>query len=446
MPRVQKFSSGTGVTGLEFPVIYYTGAIMYKLFGFNEIYLKAISLILITLGFVFFYLLIMQFLGNILVTLSLVASAGISPVLMYYSPSIMPDAPSLGLILIAWYFFFQYLKTNKTLQLNLFVILGTLAALIKFVSIIAFIIIICLIVLDRLKFFKKKDNTYLFKESLKIILTVGVGVFVVLSWYIYANWLATAYGNPSFSLSPVMVEDMDTLNKVGEYVKNVWLFQYYASETYTFLVAAILFILLAIKQVNRLLLTITVLYILGSLGFVFFFLNQFMHHDYYIISILPCVFFLLLTFADSLNKIAIKYSYLAFFIFGVIIFFNLKECVIKTQENYSFRYINRAYLDGMDYQPYGDLETRLRALGIKRTDRTVSGFDESFCSSLYLMDQLGVTIGSWYNNEMIAETLKDKSLKYLILNDSARFNRIYPNNFSKNIVLTHRGLIVYKLN
>ena len=444
-PRVQKFSNGTGVTGVEFPIIYYAGAVMYKIFGFNETYTKSISLIIITIGFVFFYLLMLQFISNSLIALSLVASGGISPVLMYYSPSIMPDAPSLGLILMAWYFFFQYLELSKKYQLNLFIVLGTLAALIKVVSIISFFIIICLIVLDRLKFFKKQDKVYLFKEYVQITWRIALGFVMVATWYVYANWLATAYGNPSFSLSPVMVEDLETLNKVGEYVKNVWLFQYYSSETYTFLLATILFILITIKHVNRLLLSITVLYILGSLVFVFLFLNQFMNHDYYIISILPCVFFLLLTFAVTLNKLAFRYSYLVLFVFGIIIFFNLKECVIKAEENYYFRYVNRAYLDGMDYMPYGDLEPRLRALGIKRTDKVISGFDDSYCSSLYLMDQLGVTIGSWYDKNMIDETLRNSELKYLILNDSAKFNKVYQNNLENKIILTHRGLIVYKL-
>lgn len=445
-PRVQKFTKGTGITGLEFPIIYYSAAVLYKIFGFNEVYLKAISLSLVTLGFFLFYLLALQYLKNILLSISIVTSAFTSPVLLYYTPNIMPDAPSIGLVIAAWFFFFQYLKTDKNKYLNLFIFFGTIAALIKVISIICFIIIIFLLALDWLKFFKNENNIYLFKKKLKIFKRIILGFIFILSWYLYANWLTKAYNNPTFSLSPETLSDLDTFYKVIDNIKSYWLFQYYSSETYTLIFGCLLFIIITYKTVNKLLLIITILYLLGSLCYVFLFFNQFMHHDYYIIALIPFVLFFLLTFADSLYKCSLKYSIFMLLIFDVIIFLNLKECVIKCENNYSFRYLNRVYLDGIDYKPYGDLEPRLRALGVKRTDMTISGFDDSFCSSLYLMDQCGVNIGSWSDKNNINEFILNHNFKYLILNDSAKFNKIYKNNLKKNIILTHRGLIVYKLN
>ena len=68
-PRVQKTVNIDGesrITGLEFPIIYYTAAIFYKCFGFNEIYLKYISLFLCSIGFIFYNLLVLKYIKNII--------------------------------------------------------------------------------------------------------------------------------------------------------------------------------------------------------------------------------------------------------------------------------------------------------------------------------------------------------------------------------------------
>jgi ribonucleotide monophosphatase NagD (HAD superfamily) len=64
---------------------------------------------------------------------------------------------------------------------------------------------------------------------------------------------------------------------------------------------------------------------------------------------------------------------------------------------------------------------------------------------LYLMDQLGVAIMGWTPVEEADTFMKNKEMKYLILNDSARFNKFYPNKLEDQIIMYHRGLIIYKL-
>jgi hypothetical protein len=62
------------------------------------------------------------------------------------------------------------------------------------------------------------------------------------------------------------------------------------------------------------------------------------------------------------------------------------------------------------------------------------------------MDQLGYTFGSKINKPELDYHFELKRYKYLILSDSAAFNKVYPNKFENNIIGTHRGLIIYKLN
>lgn len=443
LPRVQRYSEHGGVSGVEFPVIYYMGAVFYKVFGFNEIYLRLISLILVSIGLFFFYLLSLRYLKSIWWSLAVVASALFSPVLLYYTPSFLPDAPGMGLVLMAWYFFFKYKDVEKEKYFNWFVIIGTLAALIKVVSFMCFAAVVCLILLDRLKVFKNENKIHLFKNPLKMIFKLGIGTLVIFSWYYYANWLSKAYENEAFCLTPV-TGDANMFEQVFHKFMTFWAFRYYSYETYVLMISAILCFILCWRHVNKFLFSLTIIYLLGSVCYVILFIAQFINHDYYLISILPMIFFLFLCFADALSKFIKQSSALLNVLLVVIIFFNMKECLINCEAFYTERYDHSTYY-GIDERPYYDLEPRLRAIGIQRNDVVMSGFDDTFCNTLYLMDQVGLLMPSNADSSFVKRTLEDKKIKFLILNDSTQFNKIYRTDLDKKIVLTHRGLIVYKL-
>ncbi|MCE3260216.1 MAG: hypothetical protein K0S12_1857 [Bacteroidetes bacterium] len=409
-PRIQRYITGEGITGLEFPIIYYAAAIMYKMFGFNDVFLKIIDLLIVLYGLLMFYRLSLQYIKNSFLTLFVVGTAALSPVFLFYTPNYLPDAPSLGFVLAAWYFFFQYLKTDRSRHLNLFVLFGTLGALIKSIAVLCFMVVICLVILDWLRFFKRTHKGSIFKNKGRVLLAVLIGFVLVAAWYYYAHYITKKYNNQTFALSPLMVDSWERWVKVLIGIKNYWVYQYFSYEAYVLMLCSIIVIILSFKFVNRLLLTVTVLNVLGSIGYVYFFTYQFENHV------------------------------------GVILFFNMKESVLKCKINYYNRNLyERTYLTGMDYRPYEDLEPKLRAKGVKRTDFTLSAFDDSACSSLYLMDQIGITVNSNPERQAIDTVLTKYNIKYLVINDSAKFNKIYPNNFSDKILLFHRGLIVYKL-
>ncbi len=443
-PRVQKFTDGGGVTGVEFPMLYYLDAIAYKVFGFNEAIARGISLVIVSLGLFFFFLLARRLLKNAFMAIAIVGSAAFSPVLLFYSPNFMPDAPSMGLVLMSWYFFFRFLEDQKSKYINSFFIFSALASLIKVVALISPITLICVAVLDKLGFYKRMRPNPIFPKLYPLFLKFGLVVLIVFSWYFYADWLAWVHQNQTFSMRPVL-GDPGTFKQLQEYLVGVWVYQYYAYETYVLIISSILILVVFYKYVSRLLFSITLLLFLGNVCFVFLFLNQFIHHDYYIISILPLIFFLFLTMGDAVNKLANKQLVAIKFVFLVVVFFNMKESVLNCRLNYEYRYSNKIYYGTYDHRPYFDLEKRLRDAGIKRSDLTISGFDDTFCSTLYLMNQVGWPIASWENVSEIKDMLEHPKSKYLVLNDSARFNKLFPNDFAKKIVLTHRGLIVYRL-
>lgn len=444
-PRTQRYTPHEGITGMEFPIIYYLGALLYKIFGFNESFLRIISLIIVSIGFYTATLMANKFLKNYIFSLMIVASAFFSPVLLFYTPNFMPDAPSIGFVFMCWYYFFKYLNSLRNKHLRLFIFFGTLASLLKAVSIMCFIIVICLLVLDKIKFLREAKGTPLFKFPLKVLKGIFFGILIVLAWYVYANWLANHYENETFALHPIMGNSNTIKQIIDGFKFGDTLYSYYAYETYMLLIAAIIFIIIRVKFINRVLLSIAVLYFLGNVCYVYLFLGQFVNHDYYIIALIPGVLFLLLSFGDGIKQLADKYGSIITITFLIILFFNMKECIRNCWYYYDNRYNEfRTYTSTGD-KSYYDLEKRLRAAGVKRTDLTLSGFDFSFCNTLYLMDQVGFLLSPYADSTEISNALSEPKLKYLVLNDSAKFNQIYPNHFEKKILFIHKGVIVYKL-
>ncbi len=444
-PQYQKNIEGPGYTGLEFPAIYYMGAVCYKLFGFNEMYLRIISLVIFTIGMLLFYMLTLKFTKSNLISLGVILAVICSPVLMFYTPNFMPDPPSLALIMSGWHFLFKYFKTNKIRHLNLFIVLATFGVLLKITAAICFVIIFVLMALDAIKFFKTPEKTYLIENKKKIIVRIIISLCIVGGWYKYSTWFPATHGGETFLLSPNMYENWDGLLEVVGWMKRLWLYHYFSYEAYVLMGAVIVFIIIGIKLVNRLLLSITVLYLMGSLCYFIFFLNQFMHHDYYIITMLPTLFFLFLCFADIVVKITERYLYLTKYVLIIILFFNFKESFPKSRRNMYERNSKDIFYWTGDFRAYEDLEPKLRKLGLKRTDRVVSAFDDTDCGTLYLMNQLGLSIPKNAPQEKVDAYLGHKNAVYLILSDSAKFRKDYKYDFSKNIIGTHRGLLIYKI-
>lgn len=444
-PQYQRTMSGKGYTGMEFPIVYYLGAVMYKLFGFNEVYVRTISLLFTVTGLLFFFLLCLRYLKSYWISIAVIAAVCCSPAFIFYTPNFMPDPPSMAFILASWYFFFSYLKSHRTRDLNFFTFFVTLGVLLKISGGICYGVLIVLLLLDRMRFFKRENADMLFPDKKKIILRLAISISIVLSWYKYTNWFPASHGGVTFFMSPNMYESWSGLLEVLDWMKKLWLHHYYSYESYILMGVVAVLILLLVKFADRLLLSITILYLLGSLIYFIFFLNQFMHHDYYIITVLPTLFFLFLTFADIVLKLSNKYFYPIKFILILVFFFNLKESFWKCRLNYSERYSPEIYYWTGDYRAYEDLEPRLRKLGIKREDRVVSGFDITDCASLYLMNQLGSPFSDASEKKDVDSLVNHPNARYLILNDSALFHSKFGYDLKENIVLTHRGLIVYRL-
>ena len=442
LPRLHNVLGGEGITGLEFPFVNYSVAILYKVFGFNEAYFRGFVCFSMFLGLGFFFLLSYSLLKNILISLLVVGLCFFSPVLVYYTTNFMPDVTSLGLVLVGWCLFFKYLSTNQTKFIYWFCFAFTLATLIKITSFITFGVIICLLILDKIKFFHKTNNAApLIKHKKQFIILTITGTSVVVSWYVYAQWLSTAYDSSAFTLGTVSPKSVDEFFEIWEAVKMNWLSEYYNPDFYTTMLWLLISLVVFFKFVSRLLFTIFFFTTLGSFAFSMFMFFQFMNHDYYIVPLLPCVFFLIITFFDMVVRVSKQFFSPIKYIVSIWLGFTLFSNAMYSKSHYEYRQSDY-YLDVTkdDFRVYYDLEPKLREWGIKKHDITFVGPDYTFCNALYLMNQVGYQFSD-YNPDYL-KGIMDLKPRILVLKDTAAFNKSYPNN---RIVGTHNGLVIYKL-
>ena len=52
LPRVHNLDNGSGITGLEFPFVNYSVAILYKFFGYHEWMYRALMLLIFSFGMI----------------------------------------------------------------------------------------------------------------------------------------------------------------------------------------------------------------------------------------------------------------------------------------------------------------------------------------------------------------------------------------------------------
>lgn len=444
LPRLHNVLDGKGITGLEFPFVNYCVALLYKIFGFNEFYFRGFVMVSLFAGLALFFLLSHSILKNLFISLLVTGVCFFSPVLVYYTANFMPDTTSLGLVLMAWYLFFKYHTTGKVKFMYWLFLPLTIAALIKITSLIAFGVMISLLLLDLTNFFKSTNNGKpLIQHKKTFILLIAAGIASVIGWYVYAQWLSKVYHSNAFTLSSEYVTTKKEFLEIWAVIVKRWTDQYYNITFYYVLLAMLLILIVFAKRVSRLLFSITFFTILGSASFFFLMFFQFKDHDYYIIPLLPCVFFLTLTFFDLVVRLSnefympIKYIVSAAFLY--VLYTNATLAKINYLDRHSDSYFSNTGYFGM----YEDLQPKLREWGIKKHDITLSGSDYTYCNSLYLMNQVGYQFNE-YNPDNIRYLMMHNP-RVLVLTDTSAFNKAYPNNFKNKIVGWHNGLCIYKL-
>lgn len=286
-PRVMESRAFQGITGLEFPIIQYVVAFLYKIFGFHDFIYRIVVGIISMAGL----WAVWNILGQITqkpshrVLLWLLWAS--SPIFVFYQWNFLPDVPSLSLSMMGWWYFIQAfngkLPSTNFLKSNIVLLF---AGLLK-ITLLSNWIIMLIIVLFGVQL--KLQKTQLSKNLWAFILPI---IFVP-SWYFYAHLLTEKTYNYHFLQKTNLPSSFSELIENTRFAINTWIESIYPQEYLTLLALIFLFVLQRNLKNLEFWGTVSVLQILSFFGIFILFNRQFRFHDYYFIQLLPAVFFMI---------------------------------------------------------------------------------------------------------------------------------------------------------
>jgi hypothetical protein len=398
---------GKGVS--EFPILYYITACLYSVFGEHEFILRLINITIVSIGFYFLFKLIKTLLNDLFYSFVLTFLFLSSTVLVYYTNNFLSDVSALGFVLVGWYYFYKYLgiKTWKNLFLSfLFFSIASLLKVTFFMNPIAAFL--------TLMFFSFKDQF----RDLKLLLKVFCfSILICFSWVIFVVWYNQKFDNVYFTttIRPIWNLSLNAIYVIWDYVVNYWYTKYYFQSTFHLMFLLVLSGVFFVKRIAKQVLIPAILLFVGSLCFIVLFFEMFKDHDYYFITVLPAIIFLVLAGFQGLQT---KHPKLMNHFSLRLIFLSI--CILSI--NYS-----QEKLAGRYSQSENDFSSRFTNInyGIEKFEiddfsKIVVVEDATRSGSLYFLSRQGWTVqdGSVLNN-FVLERLKKRGAKFLVTIDNS---------------------------
>jgi hypothetical protein len=418
LPRVNASQERQGISGMEFPLMNYLAAVLYKVFGFNEGWYRLLMMLAITCGACCAFLITLNFVKDQLLSIALVVLWYVSPVLVYYTPNFIPDTASLGFMMIAWYCYFRLQRPEGSRMLYLWLFLfAALASLIKITSLMGIMIMAAISLFEYFR--KPRVEGRKGKQAVYILINAIAVAAVTYSWYRYADMLNRVYKTPYFLMRTQHIESWEQALDVINQITERWLDDYYTPMA---LLAGVLMLLTCIvkfRYADRQLLMITLLYFAGILCFFVLMGRQFTHHDYYIITLLPFPFFVMITFFEMVMRNFSVHSMFLYFRFALILI--ILVAVYRNTVFARTRLDIRYQAESNSTRLFG-MEEYLRSLGIERDHRALIVYDCSPNITLYYFNIKGWNICYSDGWRSVTRKYAFPEARYVITNDADSFD------------------------
>jgi len=458
-PETHNLTSDDGTSGKcftsEIPILYYTIASFYTIFGYHEYIYRIFNTLLFFLGLFFLFRLLHYLLKDTFWSISLTLLIFTSPVLVYYGNNYLSNSSALSFSIIGWYYFIRFSLESKPKWFYISMVVFLIAAALKITALFSVFAIIGIYILELFGYEKFKEKGKLFNQNIRFLFPIILIFIIIGSWILYARNYNQEHTCAYFSTTIFPIWDLDktAINGVLDNIRNIWIYQYFNKSVLLFLAICFLFIVIYFRKNNKLLIY-SVLFILTEI-IVYIILQfwTFADHDYYTINmyILP-VLIIIGTFdvlKRNFNKIfsspISKVAFLVFLVFNIY---------------YAHQKINERYKGWMnDYSENKDIYSitpYLRQIGISSNDTVISIPDASHVS-LYLMNQKGWTEYTderfdretkiHYNQDSIGiQHSIDKGAKYLIVNGIKElYKKIYLHSYCTNLTGHYNNVLIFNL-
>lgn len=437
-PAIHWVGEKDGKTVSECPILYYSVAQLWKIFGKHEFIIRLLNILIVFSGIFCLYKLTDGLINDKFWAFFVPLLLFTSPILAFYTNNFLADAPALGLSLIGCYFIWKGFTHKKIHWYLISFLFFTLCGLIKISSLILFTAILLIHTYVTITS-RNKENSWLYKwYSLLPYIVVFVIIYV---WYNFARDYNSNNLSGIFLLNlfPFWEIDVETRTRIWNNLYFILLPAYFNKKMLFVVFSLFIVLCLFYKKTNKVLFHITLLVFLGITAYVFLFFQAFTVHDYYLLNLLVFVPLPLIAVIEMLkrhypnvfNSRIIKGTALAaliLLIYETAVITRMKystnDWLVKTNvvltkgDVDQWTWFHSNYRERM--QAYETITPYLRGLGIKRTDRVISLPDESINISLYLMNQKGFT-GFGYSSMSFDEKMnffQRYGAKYLIIDSS----------------------------
>lgn len=399
----------------EFPVIYYTVAQLWKVFGNEEWIFRMVQTLILFAGLwclfkSMFYLFknwIWAGFGSLLLFTS--------PMVVFYGPNFLPDAPGLAFVFISWYFITKFLKNRKIISLWISALFFALSMLLKITSGLSFIALGGWILYE-LIFQKKEDR--IFNFQIKHLIPFVPVIFVVTGWYLYAeHYNAIHRGHFSYhGIWPIWTMTKVQFFRIIDALNKIYFKELFLPYTQYLTMGVWIYLLIIIKRLKRIFRYFIIVLPAGFVMQMILWFQVLEGHDYYTINLLIVFAAVWAIFFYSLKNTRIL-SHPVFYLAGtVFLIWNIVTCQNRIEERYT-SWMNSMYVDHM--QPLVEIESYFVELGIDPEDKVISLPDYTINASLYYMKRKGYTeFGSDFNNIETFYTRIEQGAKYMIVNDT----------------------------
>lgn len=438
LPMTFNINNGNGITGVEFPIVYYIVAQFYKIFGFNDFIFRFFNLGLTLVGFYYFIELLKLFNKNIWLIILGIVLLYTSPIFIYYSFSYVPDVTSLNLFIISLYFFEKFRNTNSKKYLIYYFILISISVLIK----ISFAIYLISLLSSYLLLFNKKK--FITTEKIYVLITSVISLLFCFIWYSYSKSINVKYN------SGVFLMDFKPSKNINEYVENMtksielWGYEFMNPYSIFITIVIIIFILSKIRILNRFYVLLFTFSIIGALSFTYLFSSQFIFHDYYYIQFYSIFIILYIIFINhlnnniSINKSIISPILISISIFSLII---LKNNIAKRFDKYSSYNNYSAYHNTINTI---NINQELDSLNIPDSAKFIVYDDPSMNISLYYLKRFGVQLSYLSSKETVDYYLSKNEFDYILINNNSLIKYSFFNNRLGELILNKNNYSIYK--
>lgn len=456
-------NTGTGKTASEFPIIQYFVGNIWKLTGISTLIYRLLNLLFLFAGlFSVYKLFYYEFKNKIFATL---VSAFIftSPILSFYGVSVISDIQAFSLSMIGFYFFYTWSQSKNSSHFILFLLLFSLAGLLKASSAVLYILcfIYYLITLYESTTLRLSLNS---KTSVKILLLFVLPAIVWVLWYWYVQYYNQKNNGGFFLIGILPIWDMpkaEIIETMQSFIYNV--LPSFFNPFILFLIFIVVTTSCYISFRKKHVATVMLLFCLFAfVGYVFTFFKALDRHDYYLInmtSVLILAFFFCFKITENVIFFNLR---LSLFVLSLLIAVFTYTSSVKTWKkiNFNVQGIGNAlvfnaaeqkdffwiyWLDRKEFHVLEDKTLNIEKLGITKFDTILTMGDFTINRSLYLLNRVGYTDYKKPTSQTAEFIKSHKSIKYIVtLNHWLESDsNLVP--FFKNKIYQQDSLSIFKI-